>query len=92
MFDSVRIKVRELVRLRRVTFSTHSQEEMENDDILARDVIYLLSSADIIERQRDEETGEWKYLFVKPHSNRTLVVVSKINRNGNVFIITVYLL
>jgi Domain of unknown function (DUF4258) len=40
----------------------HAEEEMKEDDLSIFDVERMILTGDIIERQRDQETGEWKYL------------------------------
>lgn len=40
----------------------HAEEEMDEDSLSIFDVERAILTGDIIERQKDRETGEWKYL------------------------------
>jgi hypothetical protein len=45
----------------------------------------------IIERQKDRDTNEWKYVaFGKAEDNRRIGVVTKLSPSGKVVIMTVY--
>ena len=63
MFDHVLQRMREKVRALDSVMTIHAEEEMEDDDISILDVEHVLLTGEIIERQQDQETGEWKYLI-----------------------------
>lgn len=54
----MRAKVRALDYI----MTIHAEEEMENDCLSILDVEEVILSGNIIERQRDSESGEAKYL------------------------------
>ena len=64
---------------------------MESDDLSIFDVEQAILTGRIIERQKDAETSEWKYLIKeKSVEDRDVVVVSKLSSTGKLIIITVY--
>ena len=69
----------------------HAVEELEDDGLSVYDVEHAILVGKITRRQRDDDTGEWKYLV----SGRTLlrdevVVVAKLSSTDKLVIITVY--
>ncbi|MFQ5594791.1 MAG: DUF4258 domain-containing protein [Anaerolineae bacterium] len=84
--------MQERVRTRQYVMTLHAEEEMDEDELSIFDVERGILTGEIIERQKDRETGEWKYLI----SGETLagdevVVVTKASPTGKLVIITVYL-
>ena len=43
--------------------TTHAEEEMVNDGLTVFDIENAILTGEITERQKDIETGEWKYLI-----------------------------
>jgi uncharacterized protein DUF4258 len=70
VFDHVLQRMREKVRALDYMMTIHS-EEMEDDDISILDMEHVILSGEIIERQQDQETGEWKYLMARTPWPRT---------------------
>lgn len=65
---------------------------MDNDGLSIFDVERGILSGRIIERQKDRNTGEWKYLVEGQTVNEELVaIVTKLSVTGKLAIITVYL-
>lgn len=62
MFDRVLRRMRELVRTSRYVMTVHGHEEMEADRLTVFDVEHCILAGEIVERQKDRRTGEWKYL------------------------------
>jgi hypothetical protein len=91
MFEGVLKQMRENVRALRYVMTIHAEEEMDGDDLSIFDVEQAILTGQIIERQRDTETGEWKYL-VRGRSieGKGVVTVSKLSPTGKLIIITVY--
>ncbi len=83
--------MREKVRALQYVMTLHAEEEMDHDGLSIFDVEQVIVTGQIIERQMDAETGEWKYL-VKGQSaeGSEVVVVSKLSQTGKLIIITVY--
>lgn len=92
MFDRVLKQMRDKIRTRRYVVTLHAEEEMADDDVSIYDVEHAILTGKIIERQKDRQMGEWKYLIQgHPLSGDDLVVVGKIGPTGKLIIITVYL-
>ncbi len=92
MFDRVLRRMRDLVRGGLYVMTVHGQEEMEADGLILDDVEHVVLTGEVVERQKDQQTGEAKYLLVGSSMNdeRTRVV-AKIGPTGRLVIITVYL-
>ena len=91
MFERLLRRIREKVRTLDYVMSIHAEEEMNDDGLTIFDIEHVLLSGEIVERQKDLLTGEWKYLV----EGRTLglevvVVVTKLSVSGRLVIITVY--
>jgi len=83
--------MREKVRALDYVMTIHAEEEMEDDDISILDVEHVILTGEIIERQQDQETGEWKYLIAgQTLADDPLIVVAKLALTGTLVIITVY--
>ncbi|MDQ3801348.1 MAG: DUF4258 domain-containing protein [Acidobacteriota bacterium] len=92
MFEKVRNKMRERVRNLGYVMTVHAEEEMENDNLSIFDVENGILTGEIVERQKDIETGEWKYLISgKTLEDEDIIVAAKISRTDKLVIITVYL-
>jgi hypothetical protein len=71
----------------------HGEEEMENDALSIFDVENVILSGEIVERQRDNMTGESKYLIAGKSLddlNVNVVVVAKLSLTGKLVVLTVY--
>lgn len=91
MFEKIRDKMRGLVRSLNYVLTIHGEEEMENDGLSILDVENAVLTGEIIERQRDENTGETKYLINgKVVDDFSITVVAKLGLTGKLIIITVY--
>ena len=91
MFDRILQHMQEKVRALDSVMTLHAEEEMEDDDISILDVEHVLLNGEIIERQQDQETGEWKYLVAgNTLADEPSIVVAKLGFTGNLVIITVY--
>ena len=65
---------------------------MEDDELTIFDVERCLLTGRIVERQRDRQRGEWKYLVQgQTLDSSAMVVVAKIGPTGRLVILTVYL-
>ena len=63
MFEHILQRMREHVRALTYVMTIHAEEEMEDDDLSILDVEHAMLTGEIIERQKDQETDEWKYLI-----------------------------
>jgi uncharacterized DUF497 family protein len=91
MFEAIRDKMREKIRSLEYVMTIHAEEEMENDGFSIFDVENCVLTGEIVERQKDRETGEWKYLSAgKTLDDTGIVVVAKLSLTDKLVIITVY--
>ncbi|HEX8735456.1 MAG TPA: DUF4258 domain-containing protein [Pyrinomonadaceae bacterium] len=91
MFEKVRNKMREKVSGLKYVMTIHAEEEMENDNLSIFDIENAILTGEIIERQKDRDTDEWKYLVAgKTLDDAGLVVVAKLSLTDKLVILTVY--
>lgn len=91
MFGYLRRRMRELVHKRRYVVSTHADETMHDDCLSIYDLEHLILVGEIVERQRDTVTGEWKYRIIgQTLGNGNAQEVVKMGRTGKLVIITVF--
>ena len=68
-----------------------ADEEAAEDGFGILDIESVVLTGSITERQRDRETGDWKYVVRGETLNdRRAAVVAKIGMTGRLFILTVY--
>ena len=92
MFDRIVRRMREKVRARHYVMTLHAEEEMDNDGLAIFDVERGILTGKIVERQKDHDTGEWKYLVEgRTLTEAKIVVVTKLSLTGKLVIMTVYL-
>ena len=81
----------EKVRALQYVMTIHAEEEMDDDELSIFDIEHAILTGRIIERQKDTETGEWKYLVAGTSvEGNDVVVVSKLSSTDSLIIITVY--
>ncbi len=91
MFGRVLIRMRDRVRGRQYVMTLHAEEEMSDDRLTIYDVEHCILTGEIIERQKDVRTGEWKYLVRgQTLDGDAIVVVAKLSPTGKLVLITVY--
>jgi hypothetical protein len=91
MFERILNRMREKIRALRYVMTLHAEEEMDADDLSIFDIEQAILTGQIIEQQKDVETGEWKYLVKgKSVEGGDVVVVSRLSSTGSLIIITVY--
>jgi hypothetical protein len=74
MFERILNQMRERVRALQYVMTLHAEEEMDGDDLSIFDVEQAILTGQIIERQKDAETGEWKYLIKGESLSRALML------------------
>ena len=71
--------------------SLHAEEEMNDDGLTIFDVERAILTGEVIERQDDHVTGEWKYLIAGQSIHGDgIEVVAKLSVTEKLVIITVY--
>jgi hypothetical protein len=69
----------------------HAEEEMDEDDLTIFDVERCVLTGEIVDKQKDPQSKEWKYLVRgQPVSGNQVIVVIKLPQTGKQVIITVY--
>ena len=91
MYERILNQLREKVRTRQYVMTLHADEEMDEDDLSIFDVESAILSGKIIERQKDQSSGEWKYLVSgESLTGESVFVVTKIGLTDKLIFITVY--
>jgi hypothetical protein len=62
MFPRILKQMQDKVRTRHYVMTLHAEEEMDEDGLSIFDVERGILTGEIVERQRDRDTGDWKYL------------------------------
>lgn len=91
MYNRILRQMRERVRLRQYVMTAHAEEEMSDDGFTIFDVEHAILTGEILERQTDRQSVEWKYVL-DGHSthDELLTVVAKLGPTQKLVIITVY--
>ena len=91
MFSRVLRRMREKVRRRQYVMTYHARKEMNENGIAIHDVERGILTGEILERQRDRVTDEYKYRIRGETIDRFEVeILAKISPTGKLVIITVY--
>jgi hypothetical protein len=92
MYEWILKRMKEKIRTREYIATLHAEEEKDADELSIFDIEGCVLSGEITERQRDDNTKEWKYRIKgKGVSGRKLEVIAKMGPTGKLIIITVYL-
>jgi len=84
-------QMREKVRNRQYVMTLHATEEMDDDQLSIFDLESSILTGDIQERQKDEETAEWKYVIEgQTLTGDNIAVVAKLSVTKKLVIITVW--
>ena len=81
-----------LVRHGLYVMTTHADEEADADDFSIFDVESAVLTGEIVQRQKETETGEWKYVISgEAADGRQIAVVAKFGTSAQIlYILTVY--
>jgi hypothetical protein len=91
MFERIIKRMREKIRTRQYVMTLHAEEEMNDDGLTIYDVESGILTGEILERQKDKITAEWKYrIRGETISSGEVEVVAKFSPTGKLVIITVY--
>lgn len=91
MFEPILQQIQAKIRLLDYIVTIHADEEMDDDGLTIFDVEQVILTGQIVERQRDRNTNEWKYLISGQTDDRlNVIVVAKLSPTDMVVIITVY--
>ena len=91
MFPKILSKFKECVRENRYVVTLHGEEEMDEDELSIFDVERAILTGIIIERQKDSEKEEWKYIIRgQTIDGSVIAIVAKLSLTNKMVIITVY--
>jgi hypothetical protein len=91
MYDRILQRFRDSIRSRDYVVTLHAEEEMDEDGLSVFDLESAVLTGEIVERQRDRLTREWKYIVNGSGlDGGTVGVVGKLSITGRLVIITVY--
>ncbi len=91
MFERALHQMRERLRAHQYVMTLHAEEEMNDDDLSIFDIENCILTGRVVERQKDHDTSEWKYLIQgRTLADAEIVVVAKLSLTGKWVIITVY--
>ena len=91
MLDRILKRMRELVRTRKYVMTLHAEDEMGADGLTIYDVENVVLAGQIIERQRDRASAEWKYLVSgQSLAGDSATVVAKFGPANKLVFITVF--
>jgi len=91
VFERISKRMREKVRGRQYVMTLHAEEEMNNDGLTIYDVECGILTGEILERQKDKVTAEWKYrIRGETVDGGEVEMIAKLSPTGKLVIITVY--
>jgi hypothetical protein len=91
VFERILTEIRDKIRFRQYIMTVHAEEEMNDDELSIFDLERCILTGEITERQKDKETGKWKYLVEgQSVANSKIMVVVKISPTGKLVFITTY--
>lgn len=91
MYERILRLMREKIRTRQYVMTLHAEEEMNDDLLSIFDVERAILTGDIVERQENHVSGEWKYVVTgESIGGHSLAVVAKLSVTSKLIIITVF--
>jgi hypothetical protein len=92
MFERILNRMREKIRRREYVMTLHAEEEMNDEGLTIYDVERTILTGEILERQKDRVTAEWKYCIKgKTVDGGEVDVIGKMSPSGKLVIITLYI-
>ena len=92
MFERILNRMREKIRRRQYVMTLHAEEEMNDEGLTIYDVERTILTGEILERQKDRVTSEWKYCIRgETVEGGEVEVVVKQSPSGKLVIITLYI-
>jgi len=91
VFEFVLHHIQAKIRTLDYVMTIHADEEMDDDGLSILDIEQVILTGQIVERQHDRNTGDWKYLINgQTDDSLNVIVVAKLSPTDTVVIITVY--
>jgi hypothetical protein len=63
MYGRILKRIQAKIRIRQYVMTLHAEEEMDDDELSIFDIERCILTGKIIERQKDRDTEEWKYVI-----------------------------
>lgn len=93
MFDHILRRMQKKVRSRQYVMTHHAKQEMVNDGLSVFDIEHCILTGEIVNRETDDLTGEWKYCILGTTiTGPATEIIAKFGTTGKLVIITVYAL
>ena len=90
MYERILYRIRKDVRSGDYVVTKHAKQELNEDGLTIYDLEQAILDGQIIHRQRDAQTGEFKYLTQDVSSEEGIELVVKISPLGQPVVITIY--
>lgn len=91
MYERILQRFHDAIRNLDYVVPLHAEEEMDEDGLSVFDLESAVLTGEIVERQRDRVTQEWKYVVNGTGvDGANLIVVDKLSVTTRLVIITVY--
>jgi hypothetical protein len=91
MYDHILEKMIECVWNGNFFIPIHALVAIEQDLLTTEDVVNCVLEGEIVERQKDRTSGEYKYVIAgEALDNSPIEVVAKLHLVGDTYVITVY--
>ncbi len=91
MYEQILKEMREKIRTRQYIMTLHAEDEMEDDELSIFDVESVILTGEIVERQKDLQPDQWKYVLTGSClTGEVTCVVGRISITGKLVIITIF--
>ena len=93
MYERILRRMRDLGLEQQYVMTSHARQEMNVDRLSVFDVEQGIVTGEVVERQKDRITGEWKYRILGATiDGESMELLAKFSLTGKVVILTVYTL
>ncbi|HEY2987389.1 MAG TPA: DUF4258 domain-containing protein [Candidatus Binatia bacterium] len=91
MFERILKRMQEQVRTRQYVMTVHADDEMDDDNLTIYDAEEGILTGEILRRERDRVTAEWKYwIRGETMDGAEVEEIAKLSPTGKLVIVTVY--
>ena len=91
MYEGILRRMRDLVLDQQYVMTYHARQEMNEDRLSIFDVEQCIVTGEVVERQKDRITGEWKYRILGATiDGESMELLAKFSLTGKLVILTVY--
>ena len=92
MYNRTLKRMREKIRTSQYIMTLHAEEEMNDDELSIFDIENCIFTGEIVARQKDKDTEEWKYV-IEGHTmaGGSVAIITKLGLTGKLIIITVFI-